>query len=154
LGKRASSPARAGRPLRLIDVARTVAAGAQHRRLALLERVEPTVVGVGVILSTPRARPCLAAASEGECRSKHQSDRKIPHGSLLGGLLWPATPVFRRGSMSAGGIWPDLHAFRRLYSLHGFIVMAGAFRRFASGRWPRRHAGAQLPAGRHRAAFA
>jgi RNA polymerase sigma-70 factor, ECF subfamily len=49
--------------------------------------------------------------------------------------------------MSAGGILPDLHAFRRLYSLHGFIVMAGAFRRFASGRWTRRHAGRVAPGG-------
>ena len=45
-----------GGPLRLVDVARTVTARTGDGRLALLECAKPTVVGVRVVPSAPRAR--------------------------------------------------------------------------------------------------
>src|SRR5262245_49610636 len=63
-GRDASSPARPG--LRLIDVTRAIAARAQHGRLALLEGVEPAVVGVGVVPGAPCAGACRARAGKYE----------------------------------------------------------------------------------------
>src|ERR1700738_1199029 len=64
-------------------VARDVPAAAEHGRLALLERVEATVVRIGVVPGAPRAGPRVAPAREDERRSEDERNREIPHGGFL-----------------------------------------------------------------------